>query len=270
MNPYLELLRPSVCLIAVFALIIGSVVVGTFTFSYTLIIAFIVIFLICSSGNVINDYFDFRIDKKSMPFRPIPSGRANRQNTFKLFLITGIVGLVLAYFISLPFFIISIISFIIATTYSYKLKKITVVKNIAVSWLAASSFLAAGFISNTPVINIALLLLVVIAFLATMGREILKDIKDVKGDMSAKIQTLPISIGENNSRALAFALIYSAFLLLFIPLYYNLFSVFYLIGVIPAIVISIFAIKMPIRKSEKAIKISIYFVLLGFILSSLI
>jgi geranylgeranylglycerol-phosphate geranylgeranyltransferase len=270
MNPYIELLRPSVCLMTLLALLIGGIVAGTFTFSLIFLIALVAAFLICGSGDVVNDYLDYKIDKISMPHRPIPSGKVKRKNAFTFFVIVGIVGLILAFFVSIPFFAIALFNFIVSTTYAYKLKKVIFIKNIAVSWLAASSFLAAGLITSIISVNNALILLVVISFLAAMSREILKDVRDVKGDKSAKIKTLPIAMGEKSSRVFAFILLYLACLLLLVPFYYGIFSAYYWVGAIPAILICIYAAKLPIRKSEKAVKAATYFVLLGFILGSLI
>src|SRR3989344_3241357 len=104
MNPYLELLRPSVCIMTVLALIIGSVVAGVFAFSPALLLVLVAGFLICGSGNVVNDYLDHKIDKISMPHRPIPSWRLKRESAFKLFAVVGLIGVIAAYFVSLTFF----------------------------------------------------------------------------------------------------------------------------------------------------------------------
>jgi len=270
MNPYIELLRPSVCLMTVLGLAIGTLVAGTFTTPLVFLIALIAAFLICGSGDAINDYLDHKIDKISMPHRPIPSGRVKRENAFRLFAVTGVLGLVLAFFVSIPFFAIALFNFVVSTLYAYKLKRAVFLKNIAVSWLAASSFLAAGFLTDIITINMALMLLVIISFLAAMSREILKDIRDVQGDKSAGIKTIPISIGEKKTKIFAFVLLYLACILLLAPFYYGIFSVYYWIGAIPAVLICVYAAKLPIRKSERMVKIATYFVFLGFILGSLI
>src|SRR3989338_7978808 len=85
MNPYLELLRPSVCMMTVLALLAGGIVAGTFSPTLTFAFAIIAGFLICGSGNAINDYIDYKIDKISMPHSPIQSGRGTREGAFRLF-----------------------------------------------------------------------------------------------------------------------------------------------------------------------------------------
>lgn len=270
MNPYLELLRPSVCMMTVLALLIGGIVAGTFTPSLTFTLALLAGFFICGSGNAINDYLDYKIDKISMPHRPIPSGRATREEAFRLFIISGIFGLVAAWFVSLPFFGIALFNYLISTAYAYSLKKITLVKNIAVSWLSAASFLAAGFISGDVVLNDALLLLAGISFLAVMSREVLKDVRDAEGDKAEGIRTLAHAIGERNARIFGFALIYAACALLLVPFMLGTFSAYYWIGAIPAAATCIYASVQPVRKAEKIIKVATYFVLIGFLFGSLL
>jgi len=268
MNPYIELLRPSVCFMTVLGLIVGGIVTGTFSFSYVFAVALISAFLICGSGDVINDYLDHKIDKISMPHRPIPSGRATRKNAFNLFVIAGVIGIILSYFVGPYFFAIAAVNFVISTAYAYKLKRIIFLKNVSVAWLAASSFLAAGFVGGVA-INGALLLLVVISFLAALSREMLKDVRDVAGDRSAKITTVPLALGEKPARIIAMIFLYAACVLLALPFYYGFFSAYYWIGAVPAIALCLYASSLKIRKSEKIVKIATYLVFLGFLLGSL-
>ena len=79
MNPYLEITRPTVCILSVLGLIIGALVAGTLAVFPVLILAIIAAFLICASGDVINDYVDYEIDKINAPGRPLPSGRMSKR-----------------------------------------------------------------------------------------------------------------------------------------------------------------------------------------------
>ncbi|MBS3054513.1 MAG: geranylgeranylglycerol-phosphate geranylgeranyltransferase [Candidatus Aenigmarchaeota archaeon] len=270
MNPYLELLRPSVCVMTVLALLAGGIVAGTFSPSMAFALVLLAGFLICGSGNAINDYIDYKIDKISMPHRPIPSGRASREGAFRLFAVTGISGLAAAWFVSLPFFGIALLNYVISTAYAYKLKKITFVKNITVSWLAAASFLAAGFIPYEIALGDALLLLAGISFLAAMSREVLKDVRDAEGDKKEGVRTLAHAIGERNAKIFGFMLIYAACIFLIAPFILGTFSVYYWIGAVPAIATCIYASIQPVRKAEKMIKVATYFVLIGFLLGSVL
>ncbi|HLD83595.1 MAG TPA: geranylgeranylglycerol-phosphate geranylgeranyltransferase [archaeon] len=270
MNPYLELLRPSVCMMTVLALLAGGIVAGTFSPTLTFAFAIIAGFLICGSGNAINDYIDYKIDKISMPHRPIPSGRATREGAFRLFTVAGVAGLAAAWFVSLPFFGIALFNYVVSTAYAYKLKKIVLVKNIAVSWLAAVSFLAAGFIPYQIIIGNALFLFAGISFLAAMSREVLKDVRDAEADKSEGVRTLAHAFGEKGATIFGFALIYAACALLLAPYLLGTFSVYYWIGAVPAVAACIYASMKPAKKAEKIIKAATYFVLIGFLLGSVL
>lgn len=274
MNPYIELLRPYNGILAVLGVIIGAVVGASISITITaLILAIIVSFLINGAGNVINDYFDYNIDKINRPKRPIPSGRVKRKNVLAYFIALIIVSLVLSYFVSINFLYIAVINSIVSLIYSWKLKGAPLIGNIAVSWLAASTFLAGALITHdlyslgTPVMILASL-----AFLATLSREIFKDIEDVKGDKTANIKTLPLVAGEAASRILASIVLTVGIISLLLPAYWNLFSVFYYVGMVPAVLICLAALRYMknANKAQKMIKVSMYFVFLGFILGTLL
>jgi len=271
MNPYIQIIRPNVCLLSVFGLIVGSVVCGAVWLVKPIMMLYAAItsFLICSSGNVINDYFDFEIDKINKPNRPIPSGRISRKNVVFYFIILGLSGLGFAYFVSFPFFIIALFNFFVLTAYASNLKRTLLVGNFTVSYLAVSSVFASGFIVNSFQFSMPLLLLIIISFFGTMSREIFKDIEDVKGDKTVGAKTLPIVIGAPKSKLIAILFLAIACLLLTIPLYQKILS-YYLIGVIPAILFSIFAIiQAKPSKSQKLIKIAMISVLLAFLIENL-
>ena len=200
MNPYLQILRPSVCALSIIVLIAASIVAGTL-FNLLIIPALIVVFLITAAGNVINDYFDYKIDKINAPSRPIQSGHITRKTALRYYVILSLVGLAFSLLVGIMFFAIALFNVIVSGFYASSLKKTALLGNAAVSWLAASIFLASGLISQN--ISTTILFLFLISFLGTMAREIIKDIEDIKGDLAEHAHTLPIIIGEARSRFVA-------------------------------------------------------------------
>ncbi len=273
MNPYIELLRPYNGILAILGIIIGAIVAASLISAVPVILAIAVAFLINGAGNTINDYFDYNIDKINRPKRPIPSGRIKRSSVLNYFIVLVVVSLALSYFVSIYFFYIALINAVVSFVYSWKLKGAPLIGNVAVSWLAASTFLAGALILHTFYsLPPAVLILAVIAFLGSLSREIFKDIEDVKGDRTAKIKTLPIVIGEKKATLVASAVLILGILSLLAPVYKNLFSYFYYIGMIPAVLACLYALaKMKAaRKAQKLIKIAMYFVFLGFVLGTLL
>ena len=68
MNPYIEILRPGNVIMAVIAIVLVAIV--GHTVSLPIILAMLAVFFEISAGNVINDYFDYKIDLINKPHRP--------------------------------------------------------------------------------------------------------------------------------------------------------------------------------------------------------
>ena len=255
MNAYVELLRPNNGILAVLGIILGYIVAASFTAgSVQIIFAIIVAFLINGAGNVINDYFDHKIDEINRPRRPIPSGRASRGNVLVYFIVLIAVGIVLSYLVSVYFFYLAIINSIVSFVYSWKLKGTPLIGNITVSWLAASTFLGGALILYSFYsIPYPVVILASIAFLATLSREIFKDAEDVEGDKKFGAKTLPIAIGTHKAVVLASIILLAGVASLFIPAYTGIFGIYYYIGVVPAAVICLLAIRS-MKKPKKAQK----------------
>jgi len=269
MNAYLEILRPSVCILTVIGLIVGAIVASTATLTPQFALAILAAFLICGAGDAINDYFDRTIDKTNAPKRPIPSGRISPKAALYYFAILSVVGIALAYFVSVYYLGIAVFNWLVATAYPWRAKRVPIVKNIFVAYLAASSFLAAGFLSGLT-ITLPLAFLVSIGFVITLGREIVKDIEDVKGDSAAGVRTLPTLIGQTPAKAAAYVLLAVGCAAALLPLYLGLFKPYYLVGVVPAIIACIYSSMLGAHKAQKMIKAAMYLAILGFLIGALV
>lgn len=207
MRAAIELLRPANCLMAAIAALVGMISSGS-TANAPYIIA--AVFLITGGGNGINDYYDREIDALNRPDRPIPSGRLKPRTAIILSLILFVAGSALGGLINPTCLAITIINSMILILYARYLKATPLVGNLAVAYLTGSTFLFGGLASGRWSTTTTVLSL--LAGLATMGREIVKDIEDVEGDRSCGAKTLPIIIGEMQSYviAAAFVLVASA------------------------------------------------------------
>ncbi len=78
MNVYLEITRPTNALMAAVAVLLMAII--NFNYGIPIILGFITVLFATSGGNVINDFFDYKIDKINKPQRPIPSGRISLKN----------------------------------------------------------------------------------------------------------------------------------------------------------------------------------------------
>jgi geranylgeranylglycerol-phosphate geranylgeranyltransferase len=197
MNPYLHILRPHNCLIAAVAVLLGVMMVGGGIPLEVSLLATFAAFVICGAGNIINDYYDFEIDKVNRPERPLPSGRMGPRTAFVYALVLFCAGVSISATINTAALGLASFNSVLLYAYAWKVKaRGGLTKNFVVSYLVASPFLFGGIVTmgNLWVV----LIFVVCAFLVNTAREILKDIEDYEGDMGF-VETLPMKVGLNQA-----------------------------------------------------------------------
>ena len=232
MNPYIEILRPGNAIMGAIAIILVAIIDKTM--SIPLILAMITVFFETAAGNVINDYFDYKIDLVNKPERPIPSGRISLKNgknyAYLLFLAGTVCGFLISYLTDnwIPFIIV-LISDVILYLYAYKLKTTPLIGNLAVGFLTGFGFVFGGFTINNPDIVMTSIFLGFFAFVMTTAREIVKDIEDVEGDKKDGARTLPILIGKKIPAIIATILIIVDCALCPLLYFYRIFGILYLI-----------------------------------------
>ncbi len=265
MLAYLKILRPINGFMSVFAVFIAAMLVG-FPISLSLLLSFAVVFLVSGAGMVINDYFDYEIDKVNQPKRPIPSGKISKRSALVYAVLLFLIANIVALYLNVYMFGLAIINTVVAFVYSWKMKRKLLVGNILVSWLVASTFFFGSLLSGS--IEIIIIMLFMLSFSSNMGREITKTIEDAKGDMKAKANTLPIVAGKNFAYFVALIFIIFSIVFSFLPYVFNLLNIYYLILVIIADIgftISCFLVLMSPRKSQKIMKISMSIALVAFL-----
>ena len=233
MNPYLALTRPGNMALTAVAVVAGSFIAAgdnIVNFQIEILIASISAMMLVGGGNALNDYNDRESDKENHPNRPIPAGLINAEDvlTYSRILLAG--GLLLVFFglaNKLPF-IIALIGTITLISYENILKALGLSGNIAVGFMSGAVFLYAGMAVNDPGPTLWMFGL---AFLATVSREIIKDIQDLEGDTDRF--TLPARIGITNSLILAGTILICAWSLSFtaIPQFSGMALNAYVIGV---------------------------------------
>ena len=195
MNPYIALTRPGNVVLTAVAVVAGSYIAAgdnIFDFQVEIMIASLAAMMLVGGGNALNDYNDRESDKENHPNRPIPAGLISADETLVYSRILLSAGLLLVLFglaNKLPF-IIALIGTITLISYENKLKALGLSGNIAVGFMSGAVFLYAGMVVNDPGPTLWMFGL---AFLATVAREIVKDIQDLEGDTDRF--TLPARVG---------------------------------------------------------------------------
>ncbi len=209
MRGYVDLLRPLNCLIAALAIATGAVVAvgfgGLGGSAAQVLMAVVAGFLFTGAGNALNDYYDRELDRVNHPARPIPSGRVTAGNARTLSWILFVAALVLGIGAGLLPFLILAVNLAAMVSYELRFKRRGSSGNLMIGWLVASLFLFGGAAAHggsaSALQRVSWLGL--LAFLPTLGREIVKDIEDVAGDVDRR--TLPMVIGVGNAGFIASA-----------------------------------------------------------------
>ena len=203
MNPYLALTRPGNMILTAIAVIAGSFIAAgpeIMDFQIEVAICCLCSMMLVGGGNALNDYNDRETDRENHPERPIPSGSisADTASVYAQALLgSGLLILLFALENKMPF-VIALIGILLLTAYENGLKAAGISGNITVGLMSGAVFLFAGMAVNDPGPTLWMFGL---AVLATIAREIIKDIQDLEGDRDRR--TLPASIGIENSMRVA-------------------------------------------------------------------
>ena len=195
MNPYIALTRPGNAVLTAIAVIAGAFIAAgpeIVDYSEEIAICCISAMMLVGGGNALNDYNDRESDKENHPNRPIPSGQIDAETVLtysQVLLGGGLVILIFALDNKMPF-VIALLGMLTLIAYENGMKAAGIAGNIAVGFMSGAVFLYAGMAVNNPGPTLWMFGL---AFLATISREIVKDIQDLEGDQDRR--TLPSRIG---------------------------------------------------------------------------
>jgi len=219
MRGYIRLLRPVNAIMASLGTVIGGIVALESVkalLNYKLYIAMLAVFFILMAGNIINDYFDLEIDRINHPNRPLPSGEISKGTARNIAIIFFTIGIILSFLLyNVIQMVIVILAIALLISYEWKAKASGLIGNIIISFLVGLVFI---FGSLSIRFSYIVVILALMAILANLAREIVKDVEDVKGDINRK--TLPKKIGTKLSIISAAFFIFIAISLSPVPYLY--------------------------------------------------
>lgn len=179
---------------------------------------------VCASGNIINDYFDVKIDTINRPDKVIIDKKISSQSAKQLFWLFAVMGCVLGFLVAsrinnLLFGFLFVFSSGILYFYSLSYKKQFLLGNLIVAFLSGLVPMIPVmfelpiliedhrnyFIEHQEQINLNILIYwslayAVFAFVFTLIREIIKDLEDFEGDNFSDRNTIPVVLGESVSK----------------------------------------------------------------------
>ena len=254
----LELSRPKNVILATIAVPIGAhlALSGDWDSQSAGLVALQTTSAVCfmAAGNTMNDVADVDIDGKNKSHKPIPSGRISVESAAKVAYLFGIISLGLmavgSYLSEEPIAIVMIwlAASMLMLTYDSgpKTKNYGLIGNISISLMVGAVILfgaASVSLVNTPIVIYA----AAVAFFANLAREIVKDCEDMESDEGRK--TLPMRIGLDNARAVAYVFILLSMVTLGLAHLYGPFEYHQILFHGPAIFV-MFSLNGPLFRGE--------------------
>jgi len=271
---FVSMIRPGNCIMGAAGVLLAAVIclspeAALEDFAVDISLSMLVVVIFTAAGNSLNDYFDREVDRKAHPSRPIPRGAVSPRGALAFSSLMFTVSCVLGLVVGPISFLIVVLSVAIMLAYEVLLKSEGLMGNLAISWLTGALFLFGG--ASVDGMEIAWIL-ALLAFLATLGREIVKDVQDIEGDRGSRT-TLPMRIGARNAGVVASASLLAAVALSPAPYLLSLLTEWYLALVVVADGIFIYSSLIHFRdpeRGQKVIKLAMLFALAAFLFGGIL
>jgi len=222
----LAMMRLPNCIMIGLAVIVGEFISSQVVTARAAFYGFAAGFLLLAASMTLNDYFDREIDSINVPNRPLPSGSVKTSEALSFALILASLGLLSAANTGPATLLVAIFSLTIMILYNARIKKTGLLGNVFVSLNVAIPFIYGGFAVASPTWTLAIFSL--LAFLSSVGREIVKGIADVKGDTSRGVKSVAATKGNTTAAKYGAAFFLSAVALSTIPVLLGLVSYLYI------------------------------------------
>lgn len=227
----LFMMRLPNCIMMGFAVIVGEAIASSVVPASAAFYGFMVGFLLLGSSMVLNDYYDREIDAINDPQRPLPSGRILPLEATSFAAMLASIGFLFATMTGIWTLTIAAVSMSISVAYNSHFKKTGLLGNGMVSANVAVPFIYGGFAVGSC--SWPLLIFAMLAFLSSLGREIVKGIVDVAGDTARGVKSVAVTKGNSNAAAQGAAFFLLAVVLSVLPIGLHMVSQYY----IPIVVI---------------------------------
>lgn len=274
----IQLMRFDLSFAAGISVVVGEfVAISSFPSLNDLILGFMIGFFISTSALILNDYFDIEADRINRPTRPLPSGIIKPTSVIVLWIITSIIGFVLAFQISYIALLVVIIFWIIGFLYNWKFKRMGLFGNLMVSFSVAITFIFGGIIVGNPW-NVMVWSFAFIAFFIDLGEEIASDALDMIGDEKINSKSIAINMGMDNALKISSVLFGIVVFISFVPIFLGYLEWYYLITILIINIIIIFSTFKLLkirsidegRKYTRLIYLGATFALLFFVISNIL
>jgi len=188
-----SMMRLPNCIMMGFAVIVGEVIASQLVPADAAFFGFLTGFMLLGAAMILNDYFDREIDAINEPGRPIPSNLIGPSQALSFAVALVSIGLLSAVATGILTTVVAIFSMVLTIAYNSRFKKEGIVGNSMVSANVAIPFVYGGFVVGNA--SWPLLVFSLLAFLSSLGREIVKGIVDVAGDKVKGVRSIAVVKG---------------------------------------------------------------------------
>ena len=190
--------------------IIGIVIAGGSSYEPA-ILGFCTALFIQAGTFALNDYCDLESDRANQRMdRPLVRGELREKEALLVACLATTIGIIFAIFLSailenLIFFLLALALAALGILYDVKMKEFLAVSNFYIAFTMAVPFIFGGLITEPERMEVVSLILILssIAFLAGLGREVMKDIEDVKGDELRDVRSIARVYGMEKAKSVA-------------------------------------------------------------------
>jgi len=281
---FIELMRPKNMVLAAITVPLGALFGLNASLKEEQLIAVIIqifsVIAFMGAGNAMNDIKDAAIDAQAHPNRPLPSQRISLEAAKKFVVVLWLISFSLmavgAYLLMQsdatwwPLAVIYIAAVALMLTYDLgpETKTKGLIGNVSISLMVAAVILY-GAATVDSITRLSFLVAGVV-FFTNLAREIVKDCQDMLADEGERY-TLPMKIGLERARMLAYVFIMGGLVCLYIPYWQGPFVFGQLLLQTPAIMVLI-TLNGPLFKGEDVqvssrIRVAMLLGLMSFILT---
>ena len=172
------------------------------------------------SGFIINDYYDTKKDSINTPIKFKLGESINDKTKLFLYFFLNLLVVLVSSLISMRAILFFSIYIFFIWFYSHKLRKLVFIGNLFYSILTITPFFA--ILLYFKKIEFIIIAYALFLFFILLLKDIVKDMKNLKGDFSANHKTIPVVFGESFTKTLVSLLsLINIFLILNLFLNFN-------------------------------------------------
>ena len=160
--------------------------------------------LLIMSGYIINAFYDLEKDLINKPKKTYFERLISKQTSLNAYIFFNGIAALLSFFVGWRVFIVNLLFSFALWLYSHKLRKTAFMGELGATFLTVAPFVSLSIYYKR--ITAYIFLYISFIFVLSLTREIVKKLIRFKGDLVVGEKSLPIVIGEQNSKALAIAL----------------------------------------------------------------